>query len=340
LGWKQHLERGDRARAEHRFQEAEQEFRAAQAELRDASDARMPSTLNRTAVALAGLFHYAEAEAAVREALALAAARDPTDLAVAPILQTMGSIYRRLGRHADAEHCLRRLVTIEERQLGALHVNVAEALHSLGIILQEEEKYSEAERAVRQALRIWEHVAPEKQADFAGGLSTLADIEMRRHRFKASASDHARALAMFEGLESPELVIVLARFAFCSLAMKNYEQAESLSRRALTIAATSRERLVPNAAQAELALAVAVAGQNRLKEADEHFAQALDIAGRVAGFQSVSYARILESYAAYLITAKRPKEAAEIQSRVSAILAPSKNVIGVTGLRSGDDRSK
>ncbi|MCC6358856.1 MAG: serine/threonine protein kinase [Phycisphaerales bacterium] len=95
----------------------------------------------------------------VHEILDHAAARVQQELVdqpevAAPVHQTLGNHYRKLGLYPDAERHLRAAVALRRRLARGDDPDLADALKDLAVVLQDKREFSEAEPAAREALEM------------------------------------------------------------------------------------------------------------------------------------------------------------------------------------------
>jgi tetratricopeptide (TPR) repeat protein len=90
-----------------------------------------------------------EAEPHLRRALTLAEERlgpaGPDHPDVAFVLNSLGVLYKYIGRYDEAERLYRRALAIKENVLGPDHVDVALTLGNLAMLYKTLERYAEAE---------------------------------------------------------------------------------------------------------------------------------------------------------------------------------------------------
>lgn len=91
----------------------------------------------------------------------------------ARLLNQIGDIYRKLGRHDRAEPLLREALEIRRRIHGNEHIDVTASLNSLGSLLQYQGKYTEAEPLLREALSTNRKLLGNQHYDVAISASNL-----------------------------------------------------------------------------------------------------------------------------------------------------------------------
>jgi len=114
--------------------------------------AKLASALNKLAEALLQRGKDAEAEALLRDALALGRTGPGNDLSVAHSLNDLALLRKRQGQFAEAEALHREGHAIFTKLLGYEHPDVAQSLNNAAAALGKQGKYAEAEPLFREAL--------------------------------------------------------------------------------------------------------------------------------------------------------------------------------------------
>ena len=118
---------------------------------------RVSNPLDVLGWALASAGRYSEAEAALKEAIALREKIAPSDIfTLDTLLVHLGANYRSQGRLSEAEPVLKRALSIREGRFPSEHPEIADALFNLGALYRTQSRYSEAEPMVRRSLAIRE----------------------------------------------------------------------------------------------------------------------------------------------------------------------------------------
>ena len=80
------------------------------------------------------------------------------------------------GKYDEAEQLFRRVLEIDEKDLGQDHPDVAACLNNLALLLKTQGKYIEAEALNRRALSILEKQYGREDPDVASCLNNLASV--------------------------------------------------------------------------------------------------------------------------------------------------------------------
>lgn len=98
--------------------------------------------------------------------------------------------------HAEAEPLLKRCLALQEKNLGADHINSIVILNQLAIVYVEQAKYSEAEALYLRAIAIHDRKTPDENLGLAETAESYAVLLRRMKRFDDADKWHARALAI------------------------------------------------------------------------------------------------------------------------------------------------
>lgn len=84
-------------------------------------------------------------------------AQDP---AIAYAWYSLGKLYRRQGRYAEAEDYLKRTLAVGESRLPDDHALLGPPLLELANVYRDQERYAEAEPLYQRTLAIWQKALP------------------------------------------------------------------------------------------------------------------------------------------------------------------------------------
>lgn len=162
--------------------------------------AKRQALLKRRVEQLRKAGSHAAAIPLAQRSLALAERRHGHDHpAVATALTTLGGLYAREHRFAEAERAYKRALDIREKTLGPNHPDTLASLNSLAGLYQEQGKHAAAEQYYRRSLATQEKLLesnPNSAPDVATTLSNLAAVYQSEGRATEAAqlSDQARTL--------------------------------------------------------------------------------------------------------------------------------------------------
>ena len=223
---------------------------------------------------------YQEAEAAVREAVALrdtgGAAADPGELAAA--LTALGDVLRHAGRYAEAEASLRRAVALQVATLGPEHPAVATARNNLGNALSWQGKVDESLSQHELAAAIRARALGPEHPDVASSRTNLAVALLLQGRYAEAEAQLQRALAIrarAQGPAHPDLADPITDLGNVYFAQRRFAAAVVQYRRALAIDEAALGPEHPGTASARSNLGTALWRLGRLDEAEAELGVAL-----------------------------------------------------------------
>jgi tetratricopeptide (TPR) repeat protein len=239
------------------------------------SDAAEVESLRGKAVALRDLARYAESEALLRRALAIAAESAPADTThlcglwnelgvlykymgrfdeagraytnalplahgavLATVYHNLGGLEHARGRYAAGEPFARRAVAIRERLLGPDHPDVAADLAALAPILDAQGKRNEAAALMLRSLAILERTYGPNHYEVAVSLNNLAALRAAEGQTAEARRLYERSLAIKErqlGPRHPDVATTLNNLAVLHKKLGDARTAALLYARALSI---------------------------------------------------------------------------------------------------------
>jgi CHAT domain-containing protein/tetratricopeptide (TPR) repeat protein len=175
------------------------------------------------------------------DATAKAVAKDLSELGrvilragnLASALNTLGEVYRRLERYADAETMYRRSLAIREAAYGPDDSGDATALHSLGLLHLLQGDYAVAQLHLKRSIEILEQTVGADSPALAASLHDLASAYFVQHHYAEADEASERALKIFEkalGPTHPSVLKSLNLQAESYLAQGRYADALSIVR--------------------------------------------------------------------------------------------------------------
>jgi CHAT domain-containing protein len=158
-------------------------------------------------------------------------------------LQKEAQTFLDSGRYQDGIGMAKRALTIQERDLGNEHLDVAASLQVLGRLHEGAGNYDLARSAHQRALDIREKLLGPKHRYTAVSLADLADTYVSSKKYSIAEPLYQRALAIFDKASNAENVdISRILIALANIYMERdsaHDRAESFLKRALAI----RERV-------------------------------------------------------------------------------------------------
>jgi serine/threonine-protein kinase len=181
----------------------------------EAGDRKIGDTLSVLSVTLLALARYAEAEEALREALAIHRKAPGIHEDVAYDLNNLGSVLRRSGKLAEAETIYREALEVARSVFGPAHQQLTRTINNLAVVLMDRGDLAGAEALAREALAMTRKLYGAEHPDIALQLSNLGSmvgargdddgwidlarqaLEMRRKLF---GPDHEQVARSLDGL--------------------------------------------------------------------------------------------------------------------------------------------
>ncbi len=139
---------------------------------------------------------YAEAEAQLTAAIAMARKFGPDDPRVASSLTYLGSLYHEQERYADAEPLFEMSLAKLEKIVGRDNPAFASQLLFLANVYRQQARYDEAESMILYALKIIETSISPDHPEVARGLEARADLlrDMGREAEAAAIDERAKSI--------------------------------------------------------------------------------------------------------------------------------------------------
>jgi tetratricopeptide (TPR) repeat protein len=172
---------------------------------RSGADAARVDGLNQRGCALRDRAQYAEAEALLLKALALAEEGcRGCELRVCSVENELGVLYKYTGRFDEAERAYKRALQLAERPAGSRDpVTLATLYHNLGGLEHARERYAAGEVFARRGLALREQTFGPNYPDVASDLAALAPLLDAQGKRQEAASMMIRALGIQERTYGP-----------------------------------------------------------------------------------------------------------------------------------------
>lgn len=306
-------------RANREANRANEEARHANEEALRAN--REGETARQVAAFLIDLFEEASPDAhpghevTAREIVDQGVRRVGLELRSQPVVQaslqdTLGSIYRRMGRYDEAERLLQQ--ALETRQGAASDpLALARTRAHLGELYADRGRWQEAEDLFAAAGGTYQNLAP-RSAEYAQILNDRATVAFETGRFEPARELYQAALAAQDAAGaagSLEAASTLNNLAILVWQLGDYPEAQRLLERSLAI---KSEQLSPN--HPELAvignnLGILLREQGHFAAAEERHRSALAVAQQALGPDHPEVAAVLLSLGRLLLVTDRLAEA-------------------------------
>jgi serine/threonine-protein kinase len=204
----------------------------------------------------------------------------------ARMMETIGTVYRKLGLYKNALPLLERALEINEARLDADSPRLAETFLSVAMLYDDQGKYEEAEKLVRRSLEIRSEVLDTDHPDYAESLLELGWLHYNKGDFPEAESCFQRAFEIRErafGLNHPDVAESLEALGQMHYIQRRFEEAEPYLERAIEIREYVQGNDHPDLAQSLSNLANIIYYQGRYGEAKELYERSLDIRKKAIG---------------------------------------------------------
>jgi non-specific serine/threonine protein kinase/serine/threonine-protein kinase len=230
-------------------------------------DLTVRTVLDRAAGGLTGKFdRQPEVEAAIRD--------------------TIGQAYVDLGRYAQAQIQLERVLELDRRVFGAMNPKTVGTISRLGLIDYLQGEYPEAEALYGQALAAQRRVLGSEHRDTLVSMSKLASVYYWQHKYAQAEALYVEMLQIQRRVLGPEHGDTLDTMSSLTRVYESqakYAQAEALISETLKIHRRVLGPEHPGTLNDMSYLAVVYESQGKYAQADALLNQTLEIRRRVQG---------------------------------------------------------
>ncbi len=234
----------------------------------------------------------------------------------AELRDTIGSVYRALDRHAEAEAMHRRAIELRQKLFGNESAPVAESMVWLANVFWGQGRYPEAEAILRQTLAIRRKALGPENAAVANSLNDLGLLLKEEGKLAEAETNLLQSLVMEEkclGKEHAELASTINNLASVYWKLGRFSEAEARQRQALDM---HRKLLGPEHPSVVIDinnLATIFQDQGKLADSEALQRQALAITRKLVGDSHSDVARGLNNLAMVLRDEGKLNEAEDAQ---------------------------
>nr|AIE90232.1 serine/threonine protein kinase [uncultured marine thaumarchaeote AD1000_01_F04] len=217
----------------------------------------------------------------------------------AALLVTLGNLYAPLGRYREAVEVHRTALEIRRQELGSVHVTVAESLLRLGVAYQQYTDFGQAEDLMRQALTMRRSLMGDHkpQPMYVRNLVTaLRSLGRGAEADELLLEELGRVRAQW-GDNHLEVAHILGARADVQRGMQNFEQAETLYRKALRAYEEKYDQTAVSAPGKVRNLASTLSAQGRYDDAELLLANLLERQRSLLGADHLRVANTLKALA-------------------------------------------
>ena len=233
----------------------------------------------------------------------------------ARLMETIGTVYRKLGLYASAEPLLKRALEIRQTSLGAEDLQVAESLNNLAVLREQKGEYDEAERLAQGGLEIRQKKLPPNDIDIAESFHELGRINTRKVKYAKALDLYSKALTIREnslGPNHPKVADSLIDLGALHYQEGRFVEAEKCYKRALSIRETIFSPDHPDVGRSVTSLADLYSYLRRYKEAEPLYKRALAIREKTLGPFHPEVADCLNNIAIFYYYQAKYKEAEKL----------------------------
>jgi tetratricopeptide (TPR) repeat protein len=214
----------------------------------------------------------------------------------------------------------------EGSHFGEADTRYGTILNTLGLFYKQEKKYALAEDAFNHAHAILAKNYGTGSPDSANVEYNLAGVQMELADYSSAITNFQRALPVYErwfGHDGAKTGLVLQDMGECYRRMNRLPEAEKYFKEASQVRESSAGIDSPELGETMNSLGITYAAEGKYKEAEAAYKLSLGIREASLGLESEPVRATLENYAAMLLKANRPKDAARLMTLAQAIQAPN-----------------
>ena len=240
----------------------------------------------------------------------------------AELMDTIGTLYRRLGLYPQALPLLKKALETRESMLGDRHLDVARSLRSLADLHWHRNAFAEAEPLYLRSLAIHQRLLETDHPDVALTLNNLGNLYWRRGRYDEAERFYTESLAIREKVlepDHPDVAASLNNLGLLHMTQGRLAEAEPLYLRSLAIKERVLEPDHPDIVASLNNLGLLYTEQGRYAEAEPLHQRVLEIQERILDPDHPALIRSLTSLADLYLAENRYAEAEPLYLRALAI---------------------
>lgn len=233
----------------------------------------------------------------------------------ARLMETIGTVYRKLGLYASAEPLMKRALEIRETSLGTENPQVGESLNNLAVLRELQGQYDEAEGLARRGLEIRERSLSATDPAVAESFHELGRINAKRAKYAEALDFYQKALAIREnslGPNHPKVAESLSDLGALHYQESRFDEAEKCYKRALAIRENVYGADHPDVGRSITSLADLYSYLRRYKDAEPLYKRALAIREKTLGPEHPEVADCLNNIAIFYYYQGRYEEAEKL----------------------------
>ncbi len=243
-------------------------------------------------------------------------------LVQARLMDTIGSVFGKLGLYEQAVELLNRALEIRRGHLGDEHLEIATSLNHLGNVRWDQGDYGQAESLFQSALEIRRRVLGPDHLEVAKTLNNLGAVHLEEGDFAEAEYLLRQALEIKElslGSDHPDIAKSLNNLANVYKFQGKSDQAESLMRRSSAIFEKAFGPVHLMVALTHNNLAAILYDQGRFAESEAANRRALGVLEEILGPDHPEVARSLSNLAEVLWELERYSESEKLFQRARRV---------------------
>ena len=236
-------------------------------------------------------------------------------LASAGVLYRVGTCQDSLGQYSAAEITLRRVLVVQEKDLGLEHRNTLFTLHNLADVLDSQGAYAEAESIIRKTIELSKKVFGDKNSDTLDSICLLAVILNSQGMHAEAEEMHCKTLELKKkvlGEEDPSTLWSMNNLAATVRRQGKYAEAEKIHRETLELKKKVLGEEHPETLVSMIGLGMALENQKKYAEAERMYRKALELEKQVLGEEHPDTLRDMDNLAKTLDSQGKCAEAEQV----------------------------
>ena len=207
-------------------------------------------------------------------------------LTKARMMDTIGTVYRKLGLYDQAEPLVQGALDIREKSLGPGHLQVAESLLSLASLRQQQGQYKESKELFQKGLDLRSKALSADDPLIAEAQLGLGEIHFELTELPEAEALYKKSLEIREkalGPDHPDVARSLLDLGWLYYNDSKFVEAESIYKRSLAILEKALGPDHPDVADNLTSLAALCLWLRRFEESEGYYRKALAIREKVLG---------------------------------------------------------
>ncbi len=204
----------------------------------------------------------------------------------ARMMDTIGTVFSKLGLYPQAEPLITQALEIREKSLSPVDLQLAESVLSLAALRQRQGRFQEAKSLFQRGLDIRTKALPKGDALIAEAQLGLGEIHFELNELADAESLYKSSLEIREkalGLDHPEVAKSLVDLGWLYYNDSKFDEAERIYKRSLAIMERSLGPDHPDVARSLGSLAGLCLWTRRFAESETYYRRALAIQEKVLG---------------------------------------------------------